>query len=70
MWDTLINFTAELARSDSLLYGIFVVASMAVLGALLGGIGEGIFWVLGIKPSEMQDTKAAQGIDQQGDEPS
>ena len=67
MWNAFVDFTVEAARSNSPFYGIFVVATMVALGAILGGIGEGILWALGIKPGQSRDSDAAKGINQRGD---
>ncbi len=50
MWQSFLDLGAGLARNNILLYGIMVVATMALLGLALSFIWEGIFSLLKLKP--------------------
>ncbi len=50
MWQSFLDLGADLARNNILLYGIMVVATMALLGLALSFIWEGIFSLLKLKP--------------------
>jgi hypothetical protein len=52
MWQAFLDLGADLAQNNRFLYGIMVVATMALLGLTLGLVWEGIFSLLKLRPTK------------------
>ncbi|MFQ5826196.1 MAG: hypothetical protein ACE5IA_02455 [Dehalococcoidia bacterium] len=50
MWQAFLDLGTDLAQNNRFLYGVMVVATMALLGLILGLVWEGIFSLLKLRP--------------------